>query len=136
MARPVARDARASRTRWLVLPRNASVNYVRNVAAHHARLFNRKLQNAPSRPKVGKVPLLDHLRAEDTAKSNFGVYNALAVIAYLLRSIGDDATWRRGLVELLESFPSAPGLTIAAVGAPQGWASQSLWSDSPDPISV
>lgn len=118
-------------TSWL-----ASVNYVRNVAAHHARLFNRKLQNAPSRPKAGKVPLLDHLRAEDTAKSTFGVYNALAVIAYLLRSIGDDAAWRRGLVELLESFPSAPGLTIAAVGAPQGWAHQALWSGTPNPTSV
>lgn len=63
------------------------------------RVFNRKLQNAPSRPKVGKMPLLDHLRAEDTAKSNVGVYDALAVIA-------------------------------------QGWASQALWSDSPDPTSV
>lgn len=36
----------------------ASLNYVRNVAAHHARLFNRKLQYAPARPKVGQVPSL------------------------------------------------------------------------------
>jgi len=114
----------------------ASVNYVRNVAAHHARLFNRKLQNAPSRPKVGTVPLLDHLRADDTAKKVFGVYNALAVIAYLLLSIGDDVTWRRGLVDLLESFPSSPGLTIAALGVPEGWACQALWNAAPDTPSL
>lgn len=113
----------------------ASVNYVRNVAAHHARLFNRKLQNAPSRPKVGTVPLLDHLRADDTAKKVFGVYNALAVIAYLLLSIGDDVTWRRGLVDLLKSFPSSPGLTIAALGVPEGWACQALWA-APDTPSL
>ena len=29
----------------------ASLNYVRNVAAHHARLFNRKLQHAPARQR-------------------------------------------------------------------------------------
>ena len=47
-------------TSWL-----ASLNYVRNVAAHHSRLFNRKLQNAPSRPKAGQIPSLDHLRWAD-----------------------------------------------------------------------
>jgi hypothetical protein len=57
------------------------------VAAHHARLFNRKLQHAPARPKAGQVPVLDHLRDEQTAKGVFGTYNALAVIAYLLPSI-------------------------------------------------
>ncbi|CAM3438137.1 Abi family protein [Isoptericola cucumis] len=52
----------------------ASVNYVRNVAAHHARLFNRKLQYAPSRPMAGVVPLLDHLRTDDTPKGVFGAH--------------------------------------------------------------
>jgi hypothetical protein len=42
----------------------ATLNYVRNVAAQHARLFNRKLQHAPARPKAGQVPVLDHLRDE------------------------------------------------------------------------
>lgn len=69
----------------------ASLNYVRNVTAHHARLFNRKLQNAPARPKVGQVPALDHLRDERTPKDDFGTYNALAVIAQTLPSI--DADW-------------------------------------------
>ncbi|WP_454860163.1 Abi family protein [Promicromonospora soli] len=105
----------------------ASVNYVRNVAAHHARLFNRKLQYAPSRPKAGLVPLLDHLRSEDTPKGVFGVYNALAVIAYLLRSIDGDTEWCRRLVALLETFPPSHDLTIESIGGPQGWTSLELW---------
>lgn len=105
----------------------ASVNYVRNVAAHHARLFNRKLQNAPGRPKAGVVPLLDHLRHENTPKGVFGVYNALAVIAYLLRSIDDDTAWCSHLVALLDTFPPSPHLTIAALGVPEDWASLELW---------
>jgi abortive infection bacteriophage resistance protein len=113
----------------------ASVNYVRNVAAHHARLFNRKLQNAPSRPKAGVVPLLDHLRDETTPKGVFGVYNALAVIAYLLRSVDGDTEWRHRLVRLLGTFPTSPDLTIAALGVPHEWDGLALWqidTDRPD----
>lgn len=100
----------------------ASVNYVRNVAAHHARLFNRKLQNAPSRPKAGVVPLLDHLRDEDNPKGN-----ALAVIAYLLRSIDGYTDWCRELVALIGGFPASPDLSIASIGVPDGWSERDLW---------
>lgn len=105
----------------------ASLNYVRNVAAHHARLFNRKLQNAPSRPKAGQIPALDHLRGEETAKGVFGTYNALAVIAHVLPSIDADTDWARQLAALLQEFPASHALTIASMGVPQGWESLDLW---------
>lgn len=105
----------------------ASVNYVRNVAAHHSRLFNRKLQNAPSRPKIGVVPLLDHLRDENSPKSTFGVYNVLAVIAYLLRSIDGSVDWGHRLVTLLQEFPSSPDLPLASLGVPEKWNERALW---------
>ncbi len=105
----------------------ASLNYVRNVAAHHARLFNRKLQHAPARPKAGQVPVLDHLRDEQTAKGVFGTYNALAVIAHLLPSIEAETTWRRRLATLLLRFPESHALTLASIGVPQGWESLDLW---------
>lgn len=105
----------------------ASLNYVRNAAAHHARLFNRKLQNAPARPKVGQVPLLDHLRDAETAKGVFGSYNALAVIGYLLRSIDCDSEGARRLVTLLQAFPASHALTIHSMGVPKGWETLDLW---------
>lgn len=105
----------------------ASLNYVRNVAAHHARLFNRKLQNAPKRPKVGQVPLLDHLRDPSVPKKDFGTYNALAVIAYMLRSIELERSWAPRLVELLRSFPTSHALSIESVGAPPDWNKLDLW---------
>lgn len=105
----------------------ASLNYVRNVAAHHARLFNRKLQNAPSRPKAGQVPTLDHLRDEQTAKGIFGTYNALAVIAHLLPSIDPQTDWAKQLAALLREFPASHALTITSMGAPDGWESLDLW---------
>lgn len=105
----------------------ASLNYVRNVAAHHSRLFNRKLQNAPSRPKAGQIPALDHLRDEETAKGVFGTYNALAVIAHLLPAIDPGTDWAKQLAALLRGFPTSHALTIESMGAPRNWESFDLW---------
>lgn len=106
----------------------ASLNYVRNVAAHHARLFNRKLVAAPSRPPVGAVPLLDHLRDESTAKAIYGLYNALAVTAYLLRSIDAQSGWPERLTQLAATFPTTPTFSIETMGMDARWAARDLWS--------
>ena len=105
----------------------SSLNYVRNVAAHHARLFNRKLVAAPSRPRVRLVPLLDHLRDESTAKEIFGLYNALAVIAYLLRAIDKNSGWPGRLIDLIDDFPATPTFTIETMGFPTDWTALQLW---------
>ncbi|MFT3970491.1 MAG: hypothetical protein QM695_09470 [Micropruina sp.] len=105
----------------------ASLNYVRNVAAHHSRLFNRKLQHAPARPKSGQIPVLDHLRDEGTAKGVFGTYNALAVIAHLLPSIEPGSDWAEQMAALLRDFPASHVLTIESIGAPRNWESLDLW---------
>lgn len=105
----------------------ASLNYVRNAAAHHARLFNRKLQNAPSRPTAGSVPLLDHLRAPDAPKEDFGTYNALAIVAYMLRSIEEEPSWALRMAELFRAFPTSHALSIQSIGVPQEWQMLGLW---------
>lgn len=116
-------------TKKIMASRLASLNYVRNVAAHHARLFNRKLQHAPTRPKAGQVPVLDHLRDEQTAKGVFGTYNALAVTAHLFPSIEAGTDWHRRLAALLRRFPCvAPAVAgfrrrPTGVGVPRHLAS-------------
>ena len=109
-------------TSWL-----ASMNYVRNVAAHHARLFNRKLQHAPARPTTGTIPMLDHLSAPGAPKADFGTYNALAIIAYLLQSIDLEPNWARKQADLFRAFPTSHALTLQSVGVPEDWESLDLW---------
>ncbi len=112
-------------TSWI-----ASTNYVRNVAAHQSRLFNRKLVDAPMRPRGATVPLLSHLRDESAPKQDFGLYNALAVMAYLLRSISGHSGWTSGLREIVGGFPDVPFLGIDSMGFPTGWDRLELWSSS------
>lgn len=106
----------------------SSLNYIRNVSAHHARLFNRKLVSAPARPAQGQIPLLDHLKEGTSAKQVFGVYNALAVMAYLLRSIEVESEWPARVVELIQSFPDSVHLTAGSIGVPPGWTKLELWT--------
>lgn len=104
----------------------ASTNYVRNVAAHHARLFNRRLVVAPTRPTGVRVPELAHLR-DGAPKSDFGLYNALAVMAYLLRSISGHAAWVTRLRELVAAFPDVPHVSLGSMGFPDRWCEHELW---------
>ncbi len=105
----------------------SSLNYVRNVSAHHSRLFNRKLVSAPARPRHDQVPVLGHLKDQQSTKAVFGVYNALAVMAYLLRSIDRGSAWPPRVVELLGTFPDSDFVTTKSMGVPDGWASLALW---------
>lgn len=107
----------------------ASLNYVRNVAAHHARLFNRKLQNAPARPAVSLVPLLDHLRDPAAPKGDFSTYNALAIIAYMLGSIEAERSWAPRLAELFRAFPTSHALSVQSMGVPRDWQALDLWRE-------
>lgn len=112
-------------TSWI-----ASTNYVRNVAAHQARLFNRKLVDAPTRPRGATIPHLTHLRDVSAPKQDFGLYNALAVMAYLLRSISGHSEWAGRLREIVEGFPDVPFLGIDSMGFAVGWGQHELWSPS------
>jgi len=104
----------------------ATVNYVRNIAAHHARLFNRKLVTAPKRPGFEVVPLLAHLTQKDAPKQ-FGVYNALAVMAYLVESMHQDGDWAARVAIHLRSFPSTEYIDAGSIGIASGWLEQQLW---------
>ncbi|AJT43223.1 Abi family protein [Psychromicrobium lacuslunae] len=109
----------------------ASLNYVRNVAAHHARLFNRKLVYPPSRPPNNQIPLLAHLRSGEMPKE-FGVYSAFAVIAYLLRTIEPGSAWPKRVATLVADFPESAQLSKRSMGFPDNWLQEQLWTVSDD----
>jgi len=106
----------------------ATLNYVRNVAAHHARLFNRKLVRAPKRPKGDTVPLLAHLKQEEAPKQ-FGTYSALAVMAYLLETVHPGRDWSIRVATLLRNFPATERLDVRSMGVAPGWLEQDLWQE-------
>ena len=103
------------------------INLVRNICAHHGRLWNRSLVDQPKPPKVGELPLLDHIATDVFAQSR--LYGVAAPMWFLLRTINPTTTWSARLRDQLTAFPAAPGAAIAQSGFPDGWNMLPLWTD-------
>jgi abortive infection bacteriophage resistance protein len=95
------------------------LTYVRNICAHHGRLWNKQftvtmtLPNSPAALKLAMNPA-----------SKRKLYNTLAVLGYLIGIVAPGSEWRRHLVELLGSCALAEPV---AMGFPENWRTLPAW---------
>ena len=106
---------------WL---RNFS--FVRNVVAHHGRLWNRTNTAIVVLPTAGRVLVLDHLRGDTATKGK--LYESLACMQYLLRTIQPASQWHKFLLAELRNFPRTELLSLESAGFPPRWDENPLWS--------
>lgn len=102
---------------WLL-----SLNGVRNICAHHGRLWNRELGYKP------KIPKGDARWHEPIHVSNGRVFGVLTIFKYLLDDIAPDTRWRARLGALLAEFPDVPR---APMGLPDNWLDCPIWAVQP-----
>lgn len=100
-------------------------NFVRNVCAHHARLWNQPLIDQPKPLRHGEVPLLDHLVGDTFAENR--LYAAAAGLRFMLQIINPGTHWPQRLKELAASFPANPDVSFDRSGFPVGWETLPLW---------
>jgi abortive infection bacteriophage resistance protein len=101
-----------------------SINFIRNICAHHGRLWNRPPVQQPS--PVRDVELLQHLRADTHAQRR--LYAVAATLQYLLRLIHPGSTWAFRLKEQIRTFPQTSGISIRQMGFPEEWDNLPLWN--------
>ncbi len=102
-----------------------NLNIARNVCAHHGRYWNRVNVNRPSLPKVGEVPLLDHLH--DPATQNGRLYVTAALTQHFMKIICPNSQWSTRLRSLIDSFPAGPGIEFHHTNFPVNWQILDLW---------
>jgi abortive infection bacteriophage resistance protein len=102
-----------------------NLNYVRNVCAHHSRLWNRTPTIKLAKFVEGQVEeRVRHAATLDRDK----IYPSLAIGAYLADRIDRESDWPTRMCTTLRKFPSIPGITMVQdMGFPQGWHELSLW---------
>lgn len=105
-----------------------SLNHIRNIAAHHSRLWNRSPADQPSPPRAGEFVELDHLAGDPFAQVR--LYGVAAATQHLLRQINVSAAveWSALLKAHFATFPAIPGLPVTQTGFPTGWEQQPLWN--------
>lgn len=102
-----------------------AINFLRNVCAHHNRLWNRALVLQAAFPPAGAVPMLDHLQGDNHKQTR--LYGTAASIRFLLLKINPSTTWPARLKAVLDTFPAAPHIQLQQSGFEPGWDALPLW---------
>lgn len=95
------------------------LTYIRNICAHHGRLWNKQftvtmtVPNAPASLKLAMNP-------ESTRK----IYNTLVALGYLINIVVPGSEWRYRVARLIESCDLA---TPQAMGFPDDWKDRPFW---------
>lgn len=122
VARMLGLDRHKTLVSWL-----ESLNLLRNICAHHGRLFKRQLVNAPKVPKSKEMNAFHHLRRiRDRDRTR--LYPLLCVIAYLHTYVSPSSTWNNRLLNHFEQFPKVPHASASDYGFPDTWRDEPLWS--------
>lgn len=104
-----------------------SFNYIRNLVAHHSRVWNRMMVTRPRIPVESVVGSeVHHLSQSQSNK----VYPLVALLAYSLSSLDPLNEWNHRAVEVFDGFPRLSKLSLeSAMGFPSDWRTLDLWGD-------
>lgn len=95
------------------------LSVVRNICAHHSRLWNRQFDRvAPQAPRSKPSAL------KDTFVTGHGLYNTLLILMYLMDIIAPQHRWGGKLIRLLLEHEN---LLEKHMDFPGGWRSLPLW---------
>lgn len=117
-------EKRAMGTRFELHPKRLQdwlhvLTYVRNVCAHHSRLWNRELAIRPDL-KGGK-----HWLPPLTPR-NDRIFYVLLMLRHLLRCCANGNDWTSSCEALIDPMASVPRWR-AAMGFPEDWTNRPLW---------
>lgn len=98
-----------------------SLVYLRNICAHHSRLWNRNMNIQPNFPKKTIKTWID-----TTNIKNNKAYFMLAIIQYFLQSVNKKSTFSFKLNTLLDKYKN---VDITAMNFPKNWKKEKLWNN-------
>lgn len=109
-------------------------NYVRNISAHHSRLWNRLIVTRVQAPHTNVIePGIFHLSNTAHGISFKKIYPTLALLAYVISFLSPSNDWRIKLAELIDRFPKIEGLDPTIdMGFPSNWKDLAIWRHDVD----
>lgn len=97
---------------------------VRNIAAHHARLWNRDITKTMRLPTRGPKDLLDSLHIlPQTDRRLRKLYNTFTMTLYLMNVIAPGHRWKTRLKDLITTH----AIDTTKMGFPTDWETRPLW---------
>lgn len=96
----------------------STLSTVRNICAHHGRLWNRELGHKP------KIPRKDPRWHDPVEVLGNRVFGVLTVLRYLLNDVAPQSQWPSRLSELYQQYRDVPQ---SQMGYPDNWSDCPIW---------
>lgn len=110
-----------------------SLSDLRNLCAHHMRVWNREFGSRPVMPRKAPadwprvpeaIPSGAHLDVTQTINPQRRLYLQLVMIESLMQVVCPESRWAERLVQLLDAHPR---VSRPHMGFPPGWENETLW---------
>lgn len=98
-----------------------AITVIRNVVAHHSRLWNNNVITKYSWPKKFIVDPLSYVPTESHKAK---LYPLLTLILYILEQVNPGHSIKTQFFDLIKSYPVVP---IYKMGFPTNWNQQNIW---------
>lgn len=95
------------------------LSYLRNICAHHSRLWNRDLGIEPIKPRTPKNVWLNNSPTQFKR-----IYVSLSIIRYFLITVQPNSTFSDKIKFILNKYPKVNPI---AMGFPLNWEKENLW---------
>lgn len=106
----------------VLVPLVRHVTDMRNICAHHGRLWNRGFLHPP---KLAQKPADLHASLDlQSFQAPAKLYNGLTTIAHVIRTVAPKSTWAADVVSLIDQNPAGD---LDSMGFPPDWKSRPLW---------
>jgi abortive infection bacteriophage resistance protein len=103
-----------------------SLNYLRNLCAHHSRLWNRNIIDQPILPSS---PLAGDLQHLSSAKMVARPFTLFCLLQRMMREICPNSQWHERFKAHMAAFPNDMNgrCNLKQMGCPDDWENWQLW---------
>jgi abortive infection bacteriophage resistance protein len=101
-----------------------SLSYVRNICAHHSRLWNKKIPKTPALPVARNIKGQWIIILPHQSKYN-RLFLSFAIMRYFLQFISPKTRFSQKLKDLLNEYPDVNNKSL---GFPLNWGTDPFWA--------
>ena len=98
-----------------------TITVIRNICAHHARLWNRELGIKPAYPTQKSFSWPSYL---DKEHPHTRVAIVFPILHHMMQRVSPDTGWHNRLFSLFDDFNEIP---LNSMGLPRNWRSDKFW---------
>ncbi|MGL4411328.1 MAG: Abi family protein [Bacteroidales bacterium] len=99
-----------------------SINYLRNICAHHSRLWNRDMKIIPEKLSFSRTK--KWISNVDSVKRK-KVYYFICMLNYLLQTANPTSNFKKRIIDLIDEYNSVA--FIGSMGFPANWKEEEIW---------